>query len=1127
MLNAYLPDIYSRLIVPELKENTAISGLCGSGMQLLFADTFLYHSRNLLLIYHSREDAAYAYNDLQQILSEKQVLYFPHSYKKPYEPEKTANANIQERAEVLSVLSRDNFKGIVVTYSEALCEKVTIKRSLVKNTLQIRKGEKLSVDFIKDFLFNYQFHLVDFVFEPGQFSIRGGIIDIYSFANEMPYRLELFGDEVEVIKTFDPSTQLSVATYDFITVIPNINSSIQHNERGLLLNYFSAEETIIGIENIELLLETFGKFYQQAENAFKLLSGEIKQLPPEELYGNPEDLKLRLKEYTLLEFGLKSFVSFKKHEFRQIPQPLFNKNFELLIAHLKENRTKGYQNYFFTENRKQADRLMTIFNDLLSREHRTYESLIEYIPVTLHQGFVDHDLKIAAYTDHQIFERYHRYRLKEVKHKAQEALTIKDILMLNPGDYVTHIDHGIGRFGGLQKLNISGKEQEAVRLLYKDNDVLYVSIHNLHRISKFSGKEGNVPRLDKLGSTHWNTLKSKTKRKVKEIAYDLIKLYAKRKAARGHAFPKDNYLQHELEASFIYEDTPDQVKVTADVKRDMEKTQPMDRLICGDVGFGKTEIAVRAAFKSVCDSKQVAILVPTTILAYQHYKTFKDRLRGLPCEVDYVNRFRTAKEQKEVLSKLEQGKVDIIIGTHKIIGKDVKFKDLGLLIIDEEQKFGVGVKDKLKTFKENIDTLTLTATPIPRTLQFSLMGARDLSVISTPPPNRYPVQTEVHTFDEELIRDAVRNELSRGGQVFFVHNRISDIHEVAGIIQRLVPDARITVGHGQLDGDKLEQTMLAFIEGEYDVLVATTIIESGIDITNANTIIINDAQNFGLSDLHQMRGRVGRSNKKAYCYLITPPQIVLTSEAQKRLKALVEFNDLGSGFQIAMRDLDIRGAGNLLGAEQSGFINDMGFDTYMKILNEAVTELKEEAWYKESVGEPAEDDPSKSVFSRQFVKETVIDSDLELLIPDTYVASLTERLVLYRELDNITTEDDLVSFENNLRDRFGPIPNAARELINLVRMRWKAMKIGFEKMTLKNQKMICYFVSNQKSDYYGSANFKAVLAYVQKYPSLCQMKEQNNKLILVIEDVTAIYRAEEILSGITLILQENEQSDHS
>jgi transcription-repair coupling factor (superfamily II helicase) len=657
-----------------------------------------------------------------------------------------------------------------------------------------------------------------------------------------------------------------------------------------------------------------------------------------------------------------------------------------------------------------------------------------------------------------------------------------------------------------------------VRLVYKDNDILYVSIHSLHRISKYSGKEGNIPRIDKLGSTTWATLKQKTKRKVKELAYDLIKLYAKRRAQPGHAFPKDNYLQHELEASFIYEDTPDQIKVTADVKKDMQKPHPMDRLVCGDVGFGKTEIAIRAAFKAVCDSKQVAIMVPTTILAYQHYKTFKDRLKDLPCNIDYINRFRTAKEQKEIISKLEAGKIDIIIGTHRLVSKEVQFKDLGLLIIDEEQKFGVGVKDKLKLLRSTVDTLTLTATPIPRTLQFSLMGARDLSIISTPPPNRYPVQTELNVFSEELIRDAVSYELKRGGQVFFVHNKVQNIGEVAGMIQRLVPDARVAIGHGQMDGDALEDVMLNFMEGNFDVLVATTIIESGLDISNANTIIINDAQNFGLSDLHQMRGRVGRSNKKAFCYLMAPPQVSLTNEARKRLKAIVDFTDLGSGFQIAMRDLDIRGAGNLLGGEQSGFINDMGFDTYMKILNEAVGELKQENWYKETIGD-AEEQKDTSVFSRQFVKETVVETDLQLLIPDHYVSNLTERLVLYRELDNITKEEDLKVFEHNLRDRFGPLPTEAMELINVVRFRWKAMSLGFEKITLKNSKMLGYFVAQKQSEYFSTAVFHGVLAFAQKYKHLSRLKEQNDKLWLTIEDVESISHAMEILEKMESLIE--------
>ena len=1118
VLNKSLDGIFnSKIEGINVDKNQWFQGLNGSAVSFLIQTIALRHQKSSLIIASDKEKAAYLLNDIDALLPDKKVLFFPESYKQPYQIEKTTNANIQERAEVLNLLSKETFKGIVITYPQALAEKVTLKKQLHQNTLQIRKGEKLSLDFISEFLLSYNFEHVDFVFEPGQFSIRGGIIDIYSFANEFPYRIELFGNDVEAIKTFDPSTQLSNATFEFVTIIPNINSSLFTEDRAILLNYFDPSDSFLFFDDVEYACDIFDKKFETAQKAYYAHQGEIKQTPPEKLFSGSEELKTQIKRYTTFEFGNKSVLSSSTINFNQKPQPGFHKNFDLLIANLKENKSKGYHNYFLTDNTKQADRLITIFNDLLVKEHRTYESLIDYIPLNIHEGFIDDDLKIAIYTDHQIFERYHRFKLKELKYKSAEAFTIKELLTLNPGDYVTHIDHGIGRFAGLQKLTINGKEQESVKLLFKDNDALYVSIHSLHRISKFSGKVGQVPRIDKLGSTNWQTLKNKTKRNVKELAFDLIKLYAERKSKPGHSFPKDNYLQHELEASFIYEDTPDQVKVTNDVKRDMEKPNPMDRLVCGDVGFGKTEVAIRAAFKSVCDSKQVAVLVPTTILAYQHYKTFKDRLSDLPCNVDYINRFRSAKEQKEVFKKLTEGKIDILIGTHKLVGKDVKFKDLGLLIIDEEQKFGVGIKDKLKTFKSNVDTLTLTATPIPRTLQFSLMGARDLSVISTPPPNRYPVQTELHTFDEELIRDAVSYELQRGGQVFFVHNKVQNITEIAGIIQRLVPDARIAIGHGQMHGDKLEDVMLGFMEGDYDVLVATTIIESGLDISNANTIIINDAQNFGLSDLHQMRGRVGRSNKKAFCYLLAPSQILLTSEARKRLKAIVDFSDLGSGFQIAMRDLDIRGAGNLLGGEQSGFINDMGFDTYMKILNEAIEELKEEDWYKDIVEESEVTD--KSIFSRQFVKDTVVDTDLQLLIPDNYVSSLTERLLLYRELDNITKEEDLKLFELSLRDRFGPLPAEAIELINVVRLRWKAMKLGFEKLTLKNKKMLAYFLNKQQSDYFSSPMFQASLLYAQKYPNLCTLKEQNNKLYLTIEDVDSVKRSAEVLTQIEDLIQ--------
>lgn len=1098
--------------------NVFFSGLRGSSIAFLVNDLFQNSSSNFFIVTNDKEKAAYLLNDLQALLPEKHIHYFPESYKVPYKEEKTSNASVQERAETLSQLSKENYSGIVVTYAAALAEKVASKTSLNKNTLVIKKGDKLSLDFIEEFLQSYDFQLCDFVSEPGQYAIRGGIVDVYSFAHELPYRIELFGNDVDAIKTFDPASQLSNHNYDFVTIIPNIQSNQVIEVRQPIFDYLS-DDTVICFDDALFTKELIDKQFEKTEKAFIQLSGTVEHLAPQELYIKGDEFFNLIKPFKIIEYGINQHIASQHIDFNQSPQPQFSKNFEMLINDLKANKAKGYKNYLTTDNTKQADRLHTIFNDLLSKEHRTAESLIEHVNINIHEGFIDHELKIACYTDHQIFERYHRFHLKETRYKTAESLTLKEILALNPGDYVTHIDHGIGRFGGLVKLNVNGKEQEAVKLVYKDNDFLYVSIHSLHRISKYTGKEGNIPRIDKIGSTTWSTLKQKTKRNVKEVAYDLIKLYAQRKTKEGHRFPQDNYLQHELEASFIYEDTPDQFKVTNDVKRDMEKPYPMDRLVCGDVGFGKTEVAIRAAFKSVCDSKQVAVLVPTTILAYQHYKTFSERLKGLPCTVEYVNRFKSTKETKDTLKRLEEGKVDILIGTHKIVGKDVKFKDLGLLIIDEEQKFGVGIKDKLKTFKTTVDTLTLSATPIPRTLQFSLMGARDLSVISTPPPNRYPVQTELATFSEELIRDAIAYELSRGGQVYVVHNKVQNIQEVAGIIQRLVPEAKVVVGHGQMEGDKLEENLMSFIEGDYDVLVATTIIESGLDISNANTIIINDAQNFGLSDLHQMRGRVGRSNKKAFCYLLTPPFINLTTEARKRLQAIVEFSDLGSGFQIAMRDLDIRGAGNLLGGEQSGFINDMGFDTYMKILNEAIEELKQEDWYKESIDTDESANVDKSVFSRQFVKETVVDTDLQLLIPDSYVSNLTERLLLYRELDNITKEEELNLYQEHLRDRFGPLPTEVIELINVVRMRWAAMILGFEKITLKNGKMLAYFLSKQDSEYYNSAMFKAVLLFAQKTPKQTALKEQNNKLWLTIENIKSIEEARMVLEKINYLLE--------
>jgi transcription-repair coupling factor (superfamily II helicase) len=1079
-----------------------LDGIKGSALSFYSGSLFSKISKSQLIICNDREQAIYTYNDLQSIVDESKVFYFPASYKKPYEEERTANANIQERSEILNHISKTRSPYIVVSFPEALFEKVVTQQMLQKNTFEVKVGEKLSIEFISEFLQSFDFELQDFVYEPGQFAIRGGIIDVFSFASDFPHRIELFGDEVESIRTFDSESQLSEKKYDRIQIVPNLNSGAVREEKQSFAQYMG-ENNIVFLEDGASLEAKLDLLYEKAEQTWLSLQSTV-QKEPADLYVTGAELLYALEKNTWFEFG--NNVLYKENilTFQQSPQPVFNKNFDMLLASLLENKQKGFTNYLFTDSQKQAERLQQIFDDIRKEKHLP-EKLMEPVFLGIHEGFVDFEHRIALYTDHQIFERYHKFRTKNAGHKKGEALTLKELYGLNPGDFVVHIDHGIGRYAGLEKIDVNGKPQEAVKLIYKDNDVLYVSIHSLHRIAKYTGKEGQAPRIDKIGSTVWQTLKQKTKRRVKELAFDLIKLYAKRKTLKGFAFQKDTYLQHELEASFIYEDTPDQLKATNDVKRDMEKINPMDRLVCGDVGFGKTEVAIRAAFKAVNDSKQVAVLVPTTILALQHYKTFSDRLKDFPCNVEYINRFKTAKEQKAIFEKLAKGEIDILIGTHRIAGKEVKFKDLGLLIIDEEQKFGVAVKEKLKTLKMNVDTLTLTATPIPRTLQFSLLGARDLSVISTPPPNRYPVQTELHSFDEEFIRDAITFEIKRGGQVFFIHNQVQSIQDAAGIIQRLVPEAKICIGHGQMDGDKLEDVMMNFIEGHYDVLIATTIIESGLDIPNANTILINNAQNFGLSDLHQMRGRVGRSNKKSFCYLITPSLLTLTNDARKRLKAITEFSDLGSGFQISMRDLDIRGAGDLLGGEQSGFINDMGFETYMKILSEAIDELKEEDWYKEQGIEEGDDKKhSLATFSKTFVKETQIDTDFELLIPDYYISNITERLNIYRELDDLSRELDLIKFEENLRDRFGPLPKQVNELVSAMRMRWQAMYIGFEKLILKNGKMIGYFLSKPDSEYYNSAMFKAVLNYAQKHPTSCFLKEQNNKFYISIANVKSV-----------------------
>ncbi|MFC1732932.1 transcription-repair coupling factor [candidate division KSB1 bacterium] len=1115
ILAIYRQDERTELLLNRIKNLEApriqLKGLIGASRSLLAATVFEEEAFVHFFIINDKESAAHFYNDLENLLGEKamdynkkKVLFYPTSYKRPYEPEKTDNANVLMRAEVLNRINANPKRGIIVTYPEALIERVVSKKFLSSNTLKLKKGEQVSVDFVADLLNEYDFERTDFVVEPGQFSIRGGIIDVFGFSNDYPFRIEFFGNEVESIRSFDPESQLSNDRLSFVNILPDVQNRKLVEIKESILSYLPLH-SIIWFDDVAFTVDKINQEFEKAERIFSELTGDTIQHEPNQIFIDGKAFFSQLSERTIIEFGKQFFFKTDEvFEYDMKPQPSFNKNFEILLKKLEQNAASGFKNFIAADNPKQSERIYTILNDI-RKDQEQNESLFYPLFFALHEGFEDHKLKISCYTDHQIFERYHKFVLRD-RLKGKEALTLKEIYDLNPGDYVTHIDHGIGRFDGLEKLEVNGKQQEAIRLTYKDNDLLYVSIHSLHRIAKYVGKEGKAPPMHRLGSNVWKTLKNKTKNRVKDIAKELIKLYASRKSTEGFPFSPDSYLQHELEASFIYEDTPDQVKATADVKKDMEAAHPMDRLICGDVGFGKTEIAIRAAFKSVAESKQVALLVPTTILALQHYNTFTDRLKEFPCKVAYISRFKTPKQQKETLEGVANGSIDILIGTHRMISKDVKFKDLGLLIIDEEQKFGVAAKEKIKQLKVNVDNLTLTATPIPRTLQFSLMGARDLSVINTPPPNRYPVQTELHSFSETIIRDAIHYELSRGGQVYFVHNRIQNIMEVAGMIQRLIPDARVAVGHGQLEGHKLERIMLDFINIEYDILVATTIIESGLDIPNVNTIIINEAQNYGLSDLHQLRGRVGRTNKKAFCYLLAPPLSVVSDEARKRLKAIEEFSDLGSGFNIAMRDLDIRGAGNILGAEQSGFISDIGFEMYHKILDEALSELKENE-FRELF---------KQDEDRDYISDCVIETDLEILIPDDYITNIAERLSLYKEIDNIETEDGLHSFNDRLTDRFGPIPPQTLELIDTIRFRWLAKKIGFEKVVLINGKFIGYFISNQESPYYQSPRFSAVLKYVQQNPQKCRMKEAKNKLSITFPNISGIHDALEVLRAMDI-----------
>ena len=1082
-------------------------GLLGSALSFVIQSSFEKTELPFLLLFNDKEEAAYHLNDLEQLINDQDVLFYPGSYRRPYQIDETDNANILLRAEVLNRINSRKKPALIVSYAEAIFEKVVTKKELEKNTFKVSTNDKLSIDFVNEVLFEYNFKRVDFVTEPGEFSVRGGIVDVFSFSNDNPYRIEFFGNEVDSIRSFDVESQLSIEKLKKISIIPNVENKFFEENRESFLDYIN-EKTILFIQNTDLVGQQLDKLFIKATEAFSKLDSTVKHISPEELFLNQKQFLKKALNFSVVELSNAPIFSIDKTiEFHIQPQPSFNKQFDLLLNNLNENHFNDIKNYLFCSNENQANRFHDIFEEINEEDHESLRKQYKTIVFPLFQGFIDEENQIACYTDHQIFERYHKFSIKNGYSKKQN-ITLKELTSLTVGDYVTHIDHGIGKFGGLQKIQVEGKTQEAIKLVYADNDIVYVSIHSLHKISKYNGKDGAPPKIYKLGSGAWKALKQKTKARVKHIAFNLIQLYAKRRLEKGFACAPDSYLQKELESSFIYEDTPDQISSTQDVKADMENDRPMDRLVCGDVGFGKTEVAIRAAFKAVDNGKQVAVLVPTTILAYQHYRTFSERLKDMPVTVNYLNRFRTAKEKSETIKLLGEGKVDIIIGTHQLVNKDVKFKDLGLLIIDEEQKFGVNVKDKLKTISANVDTLTLTATPIPRTLQFSLMAARDLSVITTPPPNRYPIETNVVRFNEELIRDAVSYEIQRNGQVFFINNRIENIKEVAGMIQRLVPDARVGIGHGQLDGKKLEELMLAFMNGEFDVLVATTIIESGLDVPNANTIFINNANNFGLSDLHQMRGRVGRSNKKAFCYFITPPYSAMTDDARKRIQALEQFSELGSGFNIAMKDLEIRGAGDLLGGEQSGFINDIGFDTYQKIMNEAIEELKENE-FKDLY--PTEND----IETKEYVKDLQIDTDFELLFPDEYINSITERLTLYNELALIKDEENLLKYEQKLTDRFGALPKEALALLNSIRIKWKATSIGIEKLVMKQGKMVGYFVSDQQSDFYQSNRFMKMVQFVQMNSNLCKMKEKETKnglrLLLTFENVKSINKALELM----------------
>lgn len=1101
LISTYAKGPYISAIEQSLakKSNVRLKNIAGSFDAILAGTLARRVSQHNLYILHDKEEAAYFQNDLQNFVSEEHVLLFPTSYKKPYQYEETENANILQRAEVLNMLSTSKWPLHIISYPEALLEKVINKRSLTSNTFLTKVGEKLSVEFLTDLLIEYDFEKTDFVYEPGQFAVRGGIVDFFSFSADYPVRLELFGDEIESIRLFDPESQLSQKQLEQVSLIPNVQTKLLHEERQSFLKFFP-DEALIWIKDYRNTLDIVQRGFEKVTESFEQLmavSGQSKVISdPIMLFETGASLTDLLAPFRKIEFGKRFYLKGDEVDLQIKPQPHFHKNFALLVETMRTYQGKGFQNHICSDSPRQLERLTTIFEEIDT------ETSFRQLIGNLREGFVDEQHQVVCFTDHQIFDRFLRYKEKP-RFSKSKSITLRELRTMQPGDYVVHADYGVGRFAGMDYVEVSGNRQEAIRLVYRDDDLLYVSIHSLHKISKYSGKEGTPPSINKLGTQDWDNKKKKVKKQVKDIAKDLILLYAKRKSAPGFSFKVDDYLQAELESSFMYQDTPDQGQATTDVKIDMEKSYPMDRLVCGDVGFGKTEVAIRAAFKAVNNGKQVAVLVPTTILAMQHYHTFSGRLKDFPVKVEYINRFKSAKDVTEIKKGVKDGKIDILIGTHKIVGKDIAFKDLGLMIIDEEQKFGVKVKEKLKEMKVNVDSLTLTATPIPRTLHFSLMGARDLSIIATPPPNRRPVTTEVAEFNNELIRDAVSSELRRGGQVFFVHNRISDIEQVGNLILQLVPDARVLIGHGQMEGTQLEKVMVKFINGEADVLVSTNIIESGLDIPNANTIIINRAHMFGLSDLHQMRGRVGRSNTKAYCYLLTPPGNTLTSDSRKRLIALEEFSDLGDGFKVAMRDLDIRGAGNLLGSEQSGFITDMGFEMYHKILDEAVAELKEEEF--KDLFETTEIENA-----RHLIQDCTVETDLEILIPQEYISDISERLSTYNQLDTIKNEEQLQACVLSLIDRFGPLPESLGNLIESVRLRWQAISLGFERLMLKNSTMKCY-ISSKDERYFQSDQFGGIVAYVQRHPRKSRMKEQKDKLMVIIDEVESVQQASAVL----------------